>query len=208
MPRFLRYVILCTVLTTGFPGISLAADLSTVPTDVELIKGAIGDEIRSILPRLPLNRGDRVTLEPKTDRKNNWMVQDALTQTLLEEGYQVVRAPSDSNQVQREEPRYTLLFRIAEIWLNYTYRKGWFRAKTIHRESGATFSLTLTAPPDGTVIWAQQIHARTDDVVPAKADRLLGDATVLSRTVLDKKSRWLEGIVVLGLVTGFVYLSF
>jgi len=91
---------------------------------------------------------------------------------------------------------------------DYTHHGGWFRAKTIHREGGATFSLVLTAPPDGTVIWAKRLHARAEDVVPAKADRIVGDAAVLNPTVLDTKSRWLEGIVMLGLVTGFVYLSF
>lgn len=208
MSRFLGYVAICMTILICFPSVSLSADLGTLPTDVELVKGAMEDAIRSVLPQLPLNKGDWVILKPRTDHANNWMVRDALTQTLLEAGYQVVRAPLDLARVERGAPCYTLLFRLAEIWLDYTHHGGWFRAKTIHREGGATFSLVLTAPPDGTVIWAKRLHARAEDVVPAKADRIVGDAAVLNPTVLDTKSRWLEGIVMLGLVTGFVYLSF
>lgn len=208
MSRFLGYVAICIMMLIGFARISPAADPGDFPTDVELVKGAIRNAIRSVLPQLPLNKGDRVILKPRTDHANNWMVRDALTQTLLEAGYQVVRAPSDSARVGREKPCYTLLFRLAEIWLAYTHHDGWFRTKTIHREGGAMFSLALTTPPDGTVIWAKQLHARADDVVPAKADRIVRDTAILNPTVLDTKSRWLEGIVVFGLVMVFVYLSF
>lgn len=208
MLRLLRYAMICTVMGTYFPGIPLAADPGTFPTDVELVKGAVDDGIRSTIPRLPLTRGDRVALKPKTDHRNNWMVQDALTQILLGKGYQVVHAPSDSERVELEKPCYTLAFRIAEIWLNYTHHGGWFRTKTIHREGGATFSLALMAPPHEMIIWAERIHAHAEDVVPAGLDRLLSNSAVLEQNVLDKKSRWLEGVVMLGLVTGFVYLSF
>ena len=178
------------------------------PTDLEFMQDIAADSFREILGEMPLGKAMRVAVVGQPSQKNNWIVRDALARTLLEEGYTLVQAEQDSVADPEEGAFYTLSFRLIGLQLEGQYRgsKLW-GCRRMMRRGMVDFGLRLTDSRDGAVVWAKQRTGQEEDTVPAAYIRTLEVPDAIPREMIEKESHWLEGVVVVGIITSLVYLS-
>lgn len=178
------------------------------PTDLEFVQDIAADSFREVLGEMPLEKAMRVAVVGQPSQKNDWIVRDALARTLLEEGYALVQAEQDSISGSEEEASYTLSFRLIGLRLEGQYRGSrlWGRRRMMRRGL-VDFGLRLTDNRDGAVVWAKQRTGQGEDTVPAAYSRTLEVPDAIPREMIEKESHWLEGVVVVGIITSLVYLS-
>jgi len=171
----------------------LSIRATAAPTDVAFLEDIAAGRFREVLEEMPL-RGDRsLMVEAEKDHPQAWVLQDALTSVLLERGYTVLSGVEGGWD-------YRLSFRVVDIGLWYRTPGKFWRKGVLRR--GRVSAFLRLSDPSGVVYWAGWLEGTGEDTVPEPE----GNPS-LPREVLTDRGRWLEGILVLGLLAGLVSLS-
>ena len=167
----------------------LAVRGQAAPTDVAFLQSIAADEFRKVLEGMPLLEGLNLVVEEEEDHSCAWVIRDAITSVLLERGYTVL-SEKDGNW------DYRLSFRVVDVGLWYRHDgKLWSRR-------GRISAFLRLSDPSGIVHWAGWLEAAGEDAVAGPEG-----SSSLPREVLTGKGRWLEWVLVLGLLAGLVSLS-
>ena len=220
-PRFLSTALkasLCAFITFGCGAVVQAADVpdgdEKFATDLEFAQGIVSDSFQEILEEMPLETTVSVSVVSDPSQEDDWIVRDALVRTLLAEGYTLVQAEldsmaQDSVRTTKNQPSQTLSFRLIDLRLECEMSGSRFRRhRKMMRRGLVDFALRLTDNQDGAVIWAKQVSDQREDVVPTSHSQSLEVPEAIAREMIEKKSHWLEGIAVVGIIASLVYLSF
>jgi len=140
------------------------SDDGTVLTDLEAVSMALREQLTRQIQDAPLNRGDRVHLSPTSKKSRSWVVDELLTEALMQKGVTVVVGGSgeDGDDVG------TLYYRLVDTRVVYRPSggalKSIFGTKKRSRDASGDLLLRLETA-DGSVEWVDRVHASRNDVV-------------------------------------------
>jgi len=140
------------------------------PTDLEAVSAALTEHIVPQLQHAPLKPGDRLRLRPTSKKSRSWVVEELLTQALMQRGVTVVVGASedDGDDVVEEDGTHTLYYRLIDARVVYRPSggalKSIFGAKKRARDASGDLLLRLERA-NGTVGWVERVRATGSDVV-------------------------------------------
>jgi len=174
------------------------------PTDLQLVSRAFQEAGERRMDGLPLRPGAQVHLQAHDKSKRNWVVEDVLTEALMQQGYGIrLSAPQEGEKV------WVMHYRLVDARVVYTpLRRGW---KLWHsqrrREVHGDLFLHLEAA-DGRVIWNGRVQAYDADQVPPGSMDLLGGAEAVKRSVVEADNKIVERGLSACIVGGLFYIFF
>ena len=175
------------------------------PTDLQLINQAFVDALDHQMDALPLPLGTRLFLQAD-DQKNeaNWVVEDALIETLQERGYHVlVRQPEDS-------PADVVYYRLVRARVAYspTSRRLLPWGNEQRRDAYGDLFLRIETTADRVVRWDRRIQAYSSDVVPKGLHEVLGGGDMVEQTVITPENKAIVRGLSAGILGGLFYIFF
>ena len=175
------------------------------PTDLQLINQAFVRALDHQMDALPLSPGTRLFLQAE-DHKNeaNWVVEDALIETLQRRGYQVlVRQPEDA-------PADVFYYRLVRARVVYspTARRLIFGGNKQRRDAYGDLFLRIETTADRIVRWDRRVQAYSSDVVPKELHEVLGGGDMVEQTVLKPENKALVRGLSAGILGGLFYIFF
>ena len=180
-------------------------DRRQTPTDLQLINQAFVDALDHQMDALPLSPGTRLFLQPE-DQKNeaNWVVEDALIETLQERGYQVlVRQPEDA----LADVVYYRLVR-ARVLYSPTARRLLPWGNEQRRDAYGDLFLRIETTADRIVRWDRRVQAYSSDVVPKGLHEVLGGGDMVEQTVIKPENKAIARGLSAGILGGLFYIFF
>ena len=161
-------------------------DEAAVPTDLETVTMAMRELLIQQIAAAPLTGGQRVRLSPTDRPSRSWVVEELLTEALMENGISVVLRQPDGENASREDGMATLYYRLVDTRVVYTPAGGVLRSlfggEKKSRQASGDLLLRLERV-DGTVDWARRVQATRTDVVAARQVDWLGSEDVLHEEV-------------------------
>lgn len=209
------------IFVFGFALLSLAygddlsneADQETVPTNSGLLRLTVQEAIEEVCDRLPLLEPKVLCLSPEHEAPGNWMVEQALIQSLHRRGFRVL-IPDSSRSLSETTCQAEAILRYRVLDLNLLYptvrRKHLFGPRLVARQARLNVLLRLDGP-DGEVLWAEQAQGTRQDWIPAKM------LTVVEREPIsfasphlkaDGWNRLAEPVLLSAVVGGLIYLFY
>ena len=175
------------------------------PTDLQLINQAFVSALDHQMDALPLSSGARLFLQAE-DQKNeaNWVVEDALIETLQERGYQVlVRQPEDS-------PADVVYYRLVRARVVYspTARRLFSWSNQQQRDAYGDLFLRIETTADRIVRWDRRVQAYSSDMVPKGSSEVLGGGGMVEQTVLKPENKAIVRGLSGGIFGGLFYIFF
>ena len=175
------------------------------PTDLQLINQAFVDALDHQIDALPLSPGTRLFLQAE-DQKNeaNWVVEDALIETLQERGYQVlVRQPEDA-------PADVVYYRLVRARVVYspTVRRLLPWSNEQRRDAYGDLFLRMETTADRIVRWDRRVQAYSSDVVPKGLHEVLGGGDMVEQTVIKPENKAIVRGLSAGILGGLFYIFF
>ncbi len=175
------------------------------PTDLQLINQAFVAALNHQMDALPLSPGTRLFLQAE-DRKNeaNWVVEDALIETLQERGYQVlVRQPEDA-------PADVVYYRLVRARVVYspTARRLLPWGNEQRRDAYGDLFLRMETTADRIVRWDRRVQAYSSDVVPKGLHEVLGGGDMVEQTVIKPENKAIVRGLSTGILGGLFYIFF
>lgn len=178
-------------------------------SELELVRGAMADSLPVCFAGIPLASRIGVRLKALTENKANWLMENSLTKMLLEQGYYTVRPSEETNSAVPSSPNHTLSYRIADLKFEYWHPRGSiFKKKFIRRRMRLDCFFSLSEPKSSVIVWSKWMHIQWEDLVPAAGEEALKNDIFSQRTVLQDKSRWIEILVVVGVISSMAYTLF
>ena len=174
-------------------------------TDLQLINQAFVLALDHQMDALPLSPGTRLFLQAE-DHKNeaNWVVEDALIETLQERGYQVlVRQPEDA-------PADVVYYRLVRARVVYspTARRLLPWGNQQRREAYGDLFLRIETTADRIVRWDRRVQAYSSDMVPKGLHEVLGGDDMVEQTVLKPENKAIVRGLSGGILGGLFYIFF
>ena len=175
------------------------------PTDLQLINQAFVLALDHQMDALPLSPGTRLFLQPE-DHKNeaNWVVEDALIETLQRRGYQVlVRQPEDA-------PADVCYYRLVRARVVYSPapRRLLLWSNQQRREAYGDLFLRVETTADRIVRWDRRVQAYSADMVPKGLHEVLGGGDMVEQTVLKPENKAIVRGLSAGILGGLFYIFF
>ena len=175
------------------------------PTDLQLINQAFVRALDHQMGALPLAPGTRLFLQAE-DHKNeaNWVVEDALIETLQRRGYQVlVRQPEDA-------PADVVYYRLVRARVVYspTPRRLFLGGNQQRREAYGDLFLRVETAADRIVRWDRRVQAYSSDMVPKGVHEVLGGGDMVEQTVLKPENKAIARGLSAGILGGLFYIFF
>jgi hypothetical protein len=175
------------------------------PTDLQLINQAFVLALDHQMDALPLSPGTRLVLQAE-DRKNeaNWVVEDALIETLQRRGYQVlVRQPEDA-------PADVVYYRLVRARVMYSpaSRRLLPWSNKLRREAYGDLFLRVETTADRIVRWDRRVQAYSSDMVPKGLEGVLGGGDMVEQTVLRPENKAIVRGLSAGILGGLFYIFF
>ncbi len=205
----IKLFLLLSFLFLPFQVRALERTATACLNELELVRGAMADSLPVFFADIPLVSQTGVRLKALTENKANWLMENSLTKMLLEQGYYTVRPSEETNSAVPSSPKYTLSYRIADLKFEYRHPRGSiFKKKFIRRRMRLDCFFSLSEPQSSVIIWSKWMHIQWEDLVPAGGEEALKNDIFSQRTVLQDKSRWLEILVVVGVISSMAYTLF
>ncbi len=175
------------------------------PTDLQLINQAFVRALDHQMDALPLSPGTRLFLQAE-DEKNeaNWVVEDALIETLQQRGYQVlVRQPE-------EAPADVVYYRLVRARVVYSPapRRLLFWGNEQRREAYGDLFLRIETAADHIVRWDRRVQAYSGDLVSKGLSGVLGGDDMVEQTVLKPENKAIVRGLSAGILGGLFYIFF
>ena len=175
------------------------------PTDLQLINQAFVRALDHQMDALPLSPGTRLFLQAEAHKNEaNWVVEDALIETLQRRGYQVlVRQPEDA-------PANVFYYRLVRARVVYspTARRLLLGGNKQRRDAYGDLFLRIETAADHIVRWDRRVQAYSSDVVPKGLHEVLGGADMVEQTVLKPENKALVRGLSAGILGGLFYIFF
>ena len=180
-------------------------DERQTPTDLQLINQAFVRALDHQMGALPLALGTRLFLEAE-DHKNeaNWVVEDALIETLQRRGYQVlVRQPEDA-------PADVFYYRLVRARAVYSPapRRLLFWGNEQRRDAYGDLFLRVETAADRIVRWDRRVQAYSSDMVPKGIHEVLGGGDMVEQMVLKPENKAIVRGLTAGILGGLFYIFF
>ena len=175
------------------------------PTDLQLINQAFVRALDHQMDALPLSPGTRFFLQAE-DEKNeaNWVVEDALIETLQQRGYQVlVRQPEDA-------PADVIYYRLVRARVVYSPapRRLLLWGNEQRRDAYGDLFLRIETAADRIVRWDRRIQAYSSDMVSKGLSEVLGGGDMVEQTVLKSENKAIVRGLSTGILGGLFYIFF
>lgn len=175
------------------------------PTDLQLLNQAFVLALDHQMDALPIPSGARLFLQAE-DHKNeaNWVVEDALIETLQERGYQVlVRQPEES-------PADVVYYRLVRARVVYspTARRLLPWGNEQRRDAYGDLFLRIETTADRIVRWDRRVQAYSSDLVPKGLSEVLGGGGMVEQTVLKPENKAIVRGLSGGILGGLFYIFF
>ena len=175
------------------------------PTDLQLINQAFVRALDHQMDALPLSPGTRLFLEAEDDKNEaNWVVEDALIETLQQRGYQVlVRQPE-------EAPADVFYYRLVRARVVYSPapRRLLLWGNEQRREAYGDLFLRIETAADRIVRWDRRVQAYSADMVSKGLSGVLGGGDMVEQTVLKPENKALVRGLSAGILGGLFYIFF
>ena len=181
------------------------SDRRQTPTDLQLINQAFVDALDHQIDALPLPPGTRLFLQAE-DHKNeaNWIVEDALIETLQERGYQVlVRQTEDA---LTDVVHYRLVR--ARVMYSPTSRRLLPWGNKQRREAYGDLFLRIETAADRIVRWDRRVQAYSSDMVSKGLHKVLGGGDMVEQTVITPENKAIVRGLSAGILGGLFYIFF
>ena len=180
-------------------------DAEQTPTDLQLINQAFVRALDHQLDALPLSPSTRLFLQAEDPRNEaNWVVEDALLETLQRRGYQVlVRQPDDA-------PADVVYYRLVRARVVYspTPRRLLLWSSQQRREAYGDLFLRIETTADRIVRWDRRVQAYRSDLVPKGLHEVLGGGDMVEQTVLKPENKTIVRGLSAGILGGLFYIFF
>ncbi len=190
-----------------------AAQESVVPTNFQVLEKISAEAAREIVARVAERTPTGIILVTKVKGAGDadFIFDDALVSAM--KGTGLGAAPAKPNIAVPDSVMYELTYRIIRLSLTYSriWRHHWFGAKAVDRLARATVRAQLIERRTGSVVMVIDSQKQYDDTIPYS---LLGTVEEkqyeFTRPAREefKMAKYVEPIVVAGIVTGLVYLFF
>ncbi len=175
------------------------------PTDLQLINQAFVRALDHQMDALPLSPGTRLFLQAEDDKNEaNWVIEDALIETLQQRGYQVlVRQPEDS----LADVVYYRLVR-ARVVYSPAPRRLLLWGNQQRREAYGDLFLRIETAADHIVRWDRRVQAYSSDMVSKGLSGVLGGGDMVEQTVLKPENKAIVRGLSAGILGGLFYIFF
>ncbi len=175
------------------------------PTDLQLINRAFVHALDHQMDALPLAPGTRLFLQAEDDKNEaNWVVEDALIETLQQRGYQVlVRQPEDA-------PTDVVYYRLVRARVVYSPapRRLLLWGNQQRREAYGDLFLRIETAADRTVRWDRRVQAYSGDMVAKGLSGVLGGGGMVEQTVIKPENKAIVRGLSTGILGGLFYIFF
>ncbi|MXW79237.1 MAG: hypothetical protein F4Z57_09705 [Gemmatimonadetes bacterium] len=175
------------------------------PTDLQLINQAFVRALDHQMDALPLSPGTRLFLQAEDDKNEaNWVVEDALIETLQQRGYQVlVRQPEDA-------PADVVYYRLVRARVVYSPapRRLLLWGNEQQREAYGDLFLRIETAADHIVRWDRRVQAYSSDMVSKGLSGVLGGDDMVEQTVLKPENKAIVRGLSAGILGGLFYIFF
>ncbi len=200
---------LFSFLLLPFQAGALERTPTAYPSELELVREAMADSLPACFATIPLPPQVGVRLKALSENKANWLVENCLTKMLLEKGCYAVRTSEEINPTVPLSHKYTLSYRIADLKFEYWHPKGSiFKKKSIRRRMRLDCFFFLSEAQSPAVVWSKWMQIQREDLVPAGGEKALKNDIFSQRATLQDKSRWIEILVVVGVIGSMIYTLF
>lgn len=180
-------------------------DAQQTPTDLQLINRAFVHALGHQMDALPLSPSARLFLQAEDPRNEaNWVVEDALIETLQGRGYQVLVR-------QREDaPADVVYYRLVRARVVYSpaSRRLLPWSSEQRREAYGDLFLRLETTADRIVRWDRRVQAYRSDRVPKGLHEVLGGGDMVEQTVLKPENKTIVRGLSAGILGGLFYIFF
>ena len=180
-------------------------DAQQTPTDLQLINQAFVRALDHQMDALPLSPSTRLFLQAEDPRNEaNWVVEDALIETLQRRGYQVlVRQPEDA-------PADVVYYRLVRARVIYSpaARRLLLWSNQQRREAYGDLFLRIETTADRIVRWDRRVQAYRSDLVPKGLHEVLGGGDMVEQTVLKPENKAIVRGLSAGILGGLFYIFF
>jgi len=174
-------------------------------TDLEFMSAAFKTALGRELNGLPLAPGTQVRLQPEEKGDKNWIVDDLLTRTLMDDGFVVTL----KEPVEGSQKVHNLYYRLADSKVIYSkVKKGWLPFISAQkREAQGNLFLRLTTD-QGQLAWVSQVKAFAAERVDVENVELLGDSKLVERAVIEPEHKLIERGLSASIIGGLVVIFF
>lgn len=180
-------------------------DAQQTPTDLQLLNQAFVRALDHQLDALPLSPSTRLFLQAEDPRNEaNWVVEDALIETLQRRGYQVlVRQPEDA-------PADVVYYRLVRARVVYSpaARRLLLWSNEQRREAYGDLFLRIETAADRIVRWDRRVQAYRSDRVPKGLHEVLGGGDMVEQTVLKPENKAIVRGLSAVILGGLLYIFF
>jgi hypothetical protein len=213
-------LLICSLLSViwisgmaGADSSSQGSDQGESPTNFGLLKITLEEAIEEVCDRLSSHGLTTICLESPSDFDGRWLVDQILTEQLLEKGYRVVLP--DSLPIQSAEicsQAGILRYHAVQLSLDYgpSRRQHLFGPRLVERQVQLYLFFQLSRAT-GEVIWADEVKRNVADWIPQKDLPLMEQETLsfLSpRLETDGWSRLAEPALLTVVIGGLIYLFY
>ena len=174
-------------------------------TDLRIVHHVLCNALQVQIEMLPLPPQSLVYLQPGAGAERNWLVEDALTTTLMAQGFGILlRAP-----LSEEMNVGILSYRIVDARVVYwPPKKNWVLFGGERRREAFGELFLCLEDGDGRVLWVRRVKAFGHDRVPADQLELLSGGDLVKRKVLESDNRFLERGLSASILGGLFYIFF
>jgi hypothetical protein len=143
----------------------------------------------------------------------DFILENALVVQMKESGMRVTAMRPQPGTADSDSVGYDLSYRIVRLGVTYPkiYRHHWFFSRRVERSAQATVYLQLIDRRSGDILWVGEAQRRYDDTIPyaalARVEEKQYEFTRPPRNEV-KMGKFVEPIIVAGIITGLVYLFF
>lgn len=198
-------LVLFLCFSVGIGSVARAQDSTS--TNFELVRDAARLACRDLVSKLPASQvWGAVSIRSVGGHEGAFLVENALSAVLAEEGFQVRTRPDSTGPVVE--------FEVVDLGVAYTrtWRHAWLGERRVEREARARLFARLVDQDEARILWADQAEARVVDEVPESALGDLeekGSAEYLQATLPPRRwNKYVEPVVVTGIVVGLIVLFF
>lgn len=186
-----------------------------VPTNfglLERVSEMAVDELIANMPRLPA--GDLLRLaKDKSVGEVDFVFENILLRRMRDEGFRVALEVDSPSAESGSNPGYLFAYQMIKMSLAYPKisRSYWFGSKKVSRRAEIDIFAQVIDLGNGDVIWVGDTMKKTGDVVDYSLLKTVEDEQYEFTRPPRKELRWskfLQPVVVSGIVVGLVYLFF
>lgn len=185
------------------------------PTNFELIEHTAASAVDELLGNMPAVPSGAAVLLMKARGVGeiDFIFENMLLRRMQELGYRVAIDVSEKEGPQPDDTRYRLSFQIIRMSLAYTRigRQYWIGAKEVERLAEIGVFAQLADLDSGDIVWVGDAQKKFDDTIRYSELKMVEEEqygfTKPERNEL-RWSRFVEPVIVTGIISGLVYLFF